>query len=175
MTVQTIDLTNYRDRTGGRVPEGDYLVQIEELEQGQSKAGADMWTLYLRVVGGEFDGVTLLDRLTMSEKALFRVVGFLTAMGKKIERKRISLDPQSFVGRKVRVTVADGEPYNGTIRSDVRSYTRYLAQEKTVDELSALDADDAPAEEPAAPQRTVAATADALDTSLDASLDDLDL
>ena len=151
MSVETIDLTNYRDRTGSRVPEGDYIVSVEDIEIGESRKGDVMWTVYLSIVGGEYDGQTLVDRLTHTERALFRVVGFLQGMGVKIQRKRIRVDTARLVGKKVKVQVSDGEPYNGTVRSEIRGYERFVSKASQTDDVDELDdiADDVAEETPA--------------------------
>lgn len=128
MSVEILDLTNYRDRNGARVPEGNYLVQVEEIEVGKSSnKGTPQWTVYLRIVGGEQDGLTLIDRLYLTENAMFRVVGMLNGLGVKTSKKRMKIDTNKLVGRKARVDVADGEPYNGTIRSDIKGYQRFVS------------------------------------------------
>lgn len=127
MSVEVIDLSNYKDRSGARVPEGEYLVTVEDIEVGESRNKDVMWTVFLRIVGGEQDGQPLVDRLTMTERAMFRVVGFLGGMGVKVMRKRIKVDTARLIGKKARVQVSDGEPYNGTIRSEVRGYTRFTS------------------------------------------------
>lgn len=45
MSIEIIDLSNYRDKSGSRVPEGTYLVQVEDIETGQSSKGDPMWTV----------------------------------------------------------------------------------------------------------------------------------
>lgn len=142
MAEAIIDLSNYRDRSGSRVPEGDYLVQVDDIEMGESKAGNEMWTVYLKIVGGDHDGLNLVDRLTMSEKALFRVVGFLQGLGIKTPRKRLKLDTNRMVGRKVIAQVADGEPYRGTVRSEVKGYQRYSAPASASADIEDLEGDD---------------------------------
>lgn len=139
MSVEIIDLSNYRDRTGSRVPEGQYLVQVEDIEVGNSQKGDPMWTVYYRIVGGEHDGMTLIDRLTHTEKAMFRVVGFLQGMGVKVQRKKMRVDTSRLVGRKMLVQVADGQPYNGTVRSEVRSYERFSAPKSQEQDLEDID------------------------------------
>lgn len=119
-----IDLSNYKDRFGSRVPEGTHEVIVEDVEMDKSKAGNPMLNVWYRVVGGEADGLTLIDRLTITEKALFRVVGFMQAVGLPTPRKRLQINPQSFIGKRLRVEVEDGEPYNGRVRSEVRGYQK---------------------------------------------------
>lgn len=179
MSQQQIDLTNYRDRFGAKLPEGDYVLTLEELEQGETskEPKRPMWTIYYRVVGGEYDGATVIDRITISDKTMFLVVGFLGAMGVKTPRKRLSVDPQRFVGRKVGAVIGDGNPFNGQVRSEVKSYYR-LAQPASAEVSDLEDSFDGPEEVPAQDVAPAAAPAPAaVDTVDDADidLDDLDV
>lgn len=159
----SIDLTNFKDRFGGRATKGDHLATIEDIELGKTKKGDAMLTVFLRIIGGEDDGTNIVDRLTMSDAAMFRVVGFLQGLGIPTPRKKLQIDPARIVGRKVTVTLDDGDPYNGTVRSEVRQYTRFV--QEGADEVADLPEDlDEPAElpEPEAP-----ATNDSIDVDLD--------
>lgn len=126
----TIDLSNYKDRVGSRVKPGRYRVLVEDAELDKSKAGNTMINMWLRVVGGEFAGSTLVDRLTITEKSLFRVVGFMQAIGLPTPKKRVQLNLSTFVGKQLDVDVEDGEPYNGRTKSEVRGYLRIPAGER---------------------------------------------
>lgn len=123
-TNVTIDLTNYKDRVGARVPEGTYRAIVDDAEMDTSKAGNPMVNVWFRIHGGEHDGATITDRLTITEKALFRVVGFLQALGYKTPKKRLQLDIGKFIGRSLDITVRDGEPYNGRVKSEVSGYAK---------------------------------------------------
>lgn len=175
MSQIVIDLTNYKDRFGSRVEEGTYLVQVEDLESSQSKAGNPMINVFLRIIEGEEEGKTLVDRLTLSENAMFRVVGFLTGLGIKTPRKRIAIDPARIIGRKVIVEVADGEPYNGNVRSEVKSYSRVkVTAAETENELDGLGEEveqSAPSQAPEPVEASVSETVD----DADIDLEDIDL
>lgn len=119
-----LDLSNYKDRVGARVAEGRYRVRVDDADMDKSKAGNPMINLWLTIQGGEFDGMTLTDRLTLTEKALFRVVGFMQAIGMPTPKKRLKLSTDKFIGRILDVDVEDGEPYNGRIKSEVRGYIK---------------------------------------------------
>lgn len=132
-----LDLTNYKDRTSARVPQDTYRVIVDDVEVGtanlrdpkmQQKLGRDtqvQLSVYLRIHGGDFDGMTIVDRLyPENEKALFRVVGFMQALGLKTPRKRLSFNPQGWVGKSLEIVTRDGQPYNNQIRSEVASYAR---------------------------------------------------
>lgn len=122
MEELVIDLSNYKDRDGARVPEGDYTVVVEDVERAVSKAGNKMINTWLRIVGGDYDGQVIIDRITISEAAAFRVVGFLKAIGAPYIKGKTKLVPESWVGRPLRVHVADGAPYADRIKSEVKQY-----------------------------------------------------
>lgn len=124
MSRVTIDLSNYKDRVGSRVREGRYRVVVDDAEQDRSAAGNEMINLWLRIVGGDFDGQTVVDRLVLTPNSLFRVVGFLQAIGIPTPKKRIQLDVSSFIGKRLDVDIADGDPYNGRVKSEVRGYLK---------------------------------------------------
>lgn len=119
-----VDLTNYRDRMGERIAPGRYRVRVDDAEMDTSRNGNRMVNLWLTVVGGEFDGATIVDRLTITENAMFRVVGFMQAIGIPTPKKRIQINLRQFMGQVLEVDVEDGEPYNGRVKSEVRGYMK---------------------------------------------------
>jgi len=119
-----VDLTNYKDKVGDRVPEGRYRVVVEDAEKDRSNAGNDMINVWLRIVGGEHDGSMIVDRLVLTEKSLFRVVGFMKALGLPTPKKRLQVNIGTWVGKVLFVDVHDGEPYNGKVKSEVRGYEK---------------------------------------------------
>lgn len=172
-----VDLSNYKDRVGSRVAPGRYRVQVEDVEASKSNAGNPMVNVWYRIIGTEFDGQTIVDRLTITEKSLFRVVGFMQAIGLPTPKKRLNLNIRAFVGKKLDIDVEDGEPYNGRVKSEVRGYIRVAGANQAAaaaeeDEFGGLDT--APAEpevpetsdkvqdlpEPAAPAQTAQAPAE---------------
>jgi hypothetical protein len=142
-----IDLTGYKDKVGARVTEGRYRVVVEDCEQDKSAAGNDMINLWLRIVGGEFDGQTIVDRLVLTGKSLFRVVGFMQAIGLPTPKKRLKVSLDQFKGKTLEVDVADGDPYNGRVKSEVRGYLQLPRTARAngaaaPDALAALDGND---------------------------------
>jgi len=119
-----VDLTNYKDRVGNRVMPGRYRVLVEDAEGDTAKSGNPMVNLWFRVQGGEFDGATIVDRLVLTEKSMFRVVGFMQSIGLPTPRKRLKMNVRQFIGRTLDIDVEDGEPYNGRVKSEVRGYLR---------------------------------------------------
>lgn len=134
-----VDLTNYKDRVGNRVVPGRYTVVVEDAESDTAKSGNPMVNLWLRVQGGEFDGATIVDRLVLTEKSLFRVVGFMQAIGLPTPRKRLKMNVRGFIGRTLDIDVEDGDPYNGRVKSEVRGYMRASGAGKAAEEAADLD------------------------------------
>lgn len=146
-----IDLSNYKDSGNVRIPEGRYRAIVDDVDLDKSRAGNTMIKVWMRVLGGEHDGAVILDRLTLTDKAMFRVVGFMQGIGIKTPKKRLQINLKTFLKRQADIEVVDGEPYNGRIRSEIAQYIRIAqpkAEESSEDGLDALEAateDEAPA------------------------------
>lgn len=146
-----IDLSNYKDSGNVRIPEGRYRAIVDDVDLDKSRAGNTMIKVWMRVLGGEHDGAIILDRLTLTDKAMFRVVGFMQGIGIKTPKKKLQINLGTFLNRQVDIEVVDGEPYNGRIRSEIAQYIRVAqpkAEEAPEDDLDALEAateDEAPA------------------------------
>jgi hypothetical protein len=139
-----IDLSNYKDRVGSRVAPGRYRVQVEDTEAAESNAHNPMVNLWLRIMGGQYDGSTIVDRLTITDKSMFRVVGFMQAIGLPTPKQKLRINIQQFRGKVLEIDVVDGEPYNSRIKSEVRSYyriekTQGAADDDEVDEFAIGD------------------------------------
>ena len=175
----TFDFTNYKDTSTAHVPAGTYHAEVSDFKETTSKAGNAMFVVYLEIIEGHHAGQQIIDRLPQTEKAMFRSAAFLQALGVKIAKKKISLNPRALIGRPVDIVVEDGEPYNGRVKSEVREYLRATkpakAEPAAADPMA--DEDDAPlaADEPAKPELD-ATVEDAVELDVDAlDIDDLDL
>ena len=174
----TFDFTNYKDTSTAHVPAGTYHAEVADFEETVSKADNVMFVVYLRITEGPYAGQQIIDRLPQTERAMFRSAAFLQALGVKIAKKRIALNPKSLIDRPVDIVVEDGEPYNGRVKSEVREYLRATkpAQAEPKDDPMADEAEEsAVVEEPAKPELDATAE-DAVELDVDAlDIDDLDL
>ena len=174
----TFDFTNYKDTSTAHVAPGTYHAEVSDFEETTSRAGNAMFVVYLEIIEGPHAGQQIIDRLPQTEKAMFRSAAFLQALGVKIAKKKIALNPRSLIGRPVDIVVEDGEPYNGRVRSEVREYLRATKPAKAEPETDPLAEDDAlgePEPETAKPAPAEAAE-DAVELDVDAlDIDDLDL
>lgn len=120
-----VNLSNYKDRSGSRIQPGTYKAIVEDLEATETRDGKPMINVFLRVLDGEFEGSTLIDRLLPEhEKALFRVVNFMQGVGLPTPKKNVQFRADQVVGRTVEIEVDDGDPYMGKVKSEVRGYNR---------------------------------------------------
>lgn len=140
----TVDLTEFKDRVGSRLAPGRYRVIVDDAETETARSGNEMILLFFRVLDGDFANSTVVDRLVLTPNSLFRVVGFMQAIGLPTPRKRMKINLAQFKGKVLEVDVEDGEPYNGRVKSEVRGYLR-----STTATPADLDADES-ADEPLA-------------------------
>ena len=170
----TFDFTNYRETGSAQVPAGTYRARVNDFEETESKAGNAMFVVYLEIIDGPYTGKQIIDRLPQTEKAMFRSAAFLQALGVKIAKKRIALNPKSLIGRPVDILVEDGEPFNGRVKSEVREYLRATKPATKAEPAADLpDEDDEPEV-----QAPIAAAETAGEDTFDVDaldIDDLDL
>lgn len=135
-----IDLSNYKDKVGSRVPEGRYQVIIDDVEQSVSSNQNVMINVWFRILAGPSADAILVDRFVLTEKSLFRVVEFMRALGFPTPKKRLNVNLKAWLSKRLIVDVEDGEPYNGKVRSEVRGYGKISAP-STVSTPEAMDVD----------------------------------
>lgn len=160
MSQITIDLSNYKETSSAYVEPGTYTVTVEDVEitktgEKSKNPGTPMLVLNYRITdpSSPADGAVLVDRLTLSEKAMFRVVGFLTALGLPTPKKKLALNTATLLNKRLQVTVEDGQPYNGQVRSEIRGYLKVVggtaaAAAAPATDVADLTEDDAEDEEP---------------------------
>lgn len=117
----SIDLTNYKSN-GDYVKPGTYEVIVDAIETTKTKAGDPMLNVWFVIQKGDEEGRTVMDRFPIMDKALWRIVKFLNAVGVKTPRKNVPVDTDRLLNRRLVITVVDGKPYNNRIRSEVDDY-----------------------------------------------------
>jgi hypothetical protein len=138
-----VDLSGYINTQGSILPPGTYTLVVEDVEMMSSKAGNPMWKITSSVVEGESKGLALVDFVTITSKAMFRVVAFLNAIGVPTPKKSLSIPKSMMVGKMFEATVDDDE-YGGRKSSKIQSYAS-IAQPGAGD---LPDEDDVAASEP---------------------------
>lgn len=123
------------------LPEDDYLVAVEEVTEkvGESSGKAYLeWKL--RVVEGEYEGVTLYHKTSLQPHALFNLKGTLIALGIPVPNNTIDLNLDKMVGLKMGASVEKGT-YDGKPKNDIVEVFPWDASEEE-DELEVEEPDE---------------------------------
>lgn len=125
MAKHILDFSNYAEQqTSEGIQAGKYLARITKAVDLESKNGNTYILLNMQVIGGPKEHVesksVLVDRLTLSDNALFRMANFLPAIGIPVDKK-VAFDSKQLVGKKV-VAIVDMEEYQGQPRPAVKRY-----------------------------------------------------
>lgn len=106
---------------GGPVAEGEYRCIVDQAKETTSNAGTPGVEVALKIVGGDFDGRFVWDRIWFTAKAMGMAKWKLQAAGVPIPEGRFSLNPANLVGRPVMITVRH-EEYDGKTQARVKAW-----------------------------------------------------
>lgn len=123
--VVEVDFSGVKDGGGGvRVPEDDYHMKIASVKQDISeKSGNAMLVFQFAFVDKKFAKKgTVRDNIVLGEKSLWRLRDLLEAVGVSVPKKTVQLPIKKLVGKELGITLVDGEPYRGRIKSEVGDY-----------------------------------------------------
>lgn len=98
------------------LPEGDFLFEVEDVEQKTSESsGNDYLSLTFKVAEGEFKGKKVWHNCSLQPQALFNLRGVLEALGFEVPQGVMELDPADMIGETCGGTV-QLEVYEGKKR-----------------------------------------------------------
>ena len=87
MAKMKLDFTNVEAYV--KCAEGQHVVKLGEIEEGESQAGNPMLSATFQVVKGPSTGAKLYDNFVLTEKALWKLQSFLMSVGLKADRKSV--------------------------------------------------------------------------------------
>lgn len=141
-----LDMTGVESYT--RCPEGEWLAKLSSIEEGTVQgSGDDCLKARFEVIKGSAKGCAVFETFSLTEKALWKLKGFLEAIGMKANGK-LSLDLDKLEGKVCIIDVIHDE-YNGQKRAKIASYIKPEDDEEDEDEDEAEDD-----EEEEAPRKT---------------------
>lgn len=112
-------------RRDARLPEGEYIFKIEDAKQQKAKTSGNPMIVFTLVVNqGSMQGSQVTYRQMLLEQNLWSFRNMLEAMGHKIPEGKIKIRLETLVGKEVGARVADGEPYNNRIKSEVIDFLK---------------------------------------------------
>lgn len=129
-----------RGKKGGyRYPEGEYKIKIDKAERKESQSGNTQIVMHCVIVEPEkYEGKPLIDRVTLTEKAMFRVGWLLDACNIKWKNAVVNFPLSKLEGNVIGVQLYDDE-YSGKVSSKV---AEYYTEEEIDDFLEEDDEDD---------------------------------
>lgn len=125
----SVDFSNVEERREGgkaaHVPEGDYLLQVRGITLESKKD--DSSSKYLKWRFGIFEpkkfstAGLVYHNTSLKPEALWNLRNLLEDLGIKVPKSIMGIPLSQIVERKMIVgaTLADGEPYNGKVRSEI--------------------------------------------------------
>lgn len=126
-----LDMTGVESYT--RCPEGEWLAKLSSIEEGTVQgSGDDCLKARFEVIKGSAKGCNVFETFSLTEKALWKLKGFLEAIGMKSNGK-ISIDLDKLEGRICIIDVIHDE-YNGTKRAKISQYIKPEDEDDEADE-----------------------------------------
>lgn len=112
-----------RGKKGGhRYPEGEYKIKVNSAERKTSQSGNTQIVMQCTILAPEkYEGKPLIDRLTLTEAAMFRVGWLLDAIGIKWKNAVVNFPLDKLKGKILGVQLYDDE-YSGRTSSKVAEY-----------------------------------------------------
>lgn len=137
MSKITLDFSNVREGSSfspRRLPEGSYLADLAKVEQKESKAGNPM--LVYTIIPVEHPTAVYPYYILLDEKQLWKFRALLLAAGKDVPKRKVTVDPESIVGRQIMIDLEDDE-WEGREKSVIAGVFKpeQLAQTSTEGEI----------------------------------------
>ena len=116
--VVKVDMTDVK--AGGVVlPEGDYTVEVNEVEMVESGASGKQYLKWeMAVTEGPHKGAKLWHNTSLQQQALFNLKGVLISCGVNVPEGKLDLDLDDLEGRIMGVTVKH-EEYEGKTKARI--------------------------------------------------------
>ena len=126
-----LDMTGVESYT--RCPEGEWLAKLSSIEEGTVQgSGDDCLKARFEVIKGSAEGCAVFETFSLTEKALWKLKGFLEAIGMKANGK-LSLDLDKLEGKVCIIDVIHDE-YNGQKRAKIASYMKPVEDDEEDEE-----------------------------------------
>lgn len=112
MATWKIDFTNVED-SFPEIGAGRYLVKVKSVESKKKDDGEYPYLLWeLTIISGSEKGSNLRHMTTLSPKGLFNLRDTLIALGLKVPKSAVNVNPDKLIGKQMAVDVIL-EDYNG--------------------------------------------------------------
>lgn len=141
MTKITIDFSNVSEGSTfspRRLPEGSYLATLAKVESKTSKAGNPM--LVYTIIPVEHPTAVYPYYIVLDEKQLWKFRALLLAAGKDVPKRKVTVDPESIVGKQIMIDLEDDE-WEGREKSIVAGVFKPSPEEVSSDNSDEIEFD----------------------------------
>lgn len=141
MAKITLDFSNVTEGSTfspRRLPEGSYLATVAKVEAKNSKAGNPM--LVYTLIPVDHPTAVYPYYIVLDEKQLWKLRALLLAAGKDVPKRRVTVDPESIVGKQVMIDLEDSE-WEGREKSTVAGVFKPAPEETLAPEEGEIEFD----------------------------------
>ena len=121
-----------------RLPEGSYLATVAKVEAKDSKAGNPM--LVYTFIPVEYPTAVYPYYVLLDEKQLWKFRALLLAAGKDVPKRKVTVDPESIVGKQIMIDLEDSE-WEGREKSVVAGVFKPAPEETSSSEEGGIEFD----------------------------------
>jgi hypothetical protein len=141
MSKITLDFSNVSEGSTfspRRLPEGTYLATLAKVESKTSKAGNPM--LVYTIIPVEHPTAVYPYYIVLDEKQLWKFRALLLAAGKEVPKRKVTVDPESIVGKQIMIDLEDDE-WEGREKSTVAGVFKPSPEETPADNSDEIEFD----------------------------------
>ncbi len=122
----TIDLSEAQSRKP--VPEDTYQLKVVEITGPHKGPKSRYMTVVLEITEGEHAGRKFYHNLMITGKAAGMFAEFLSKLTNTDididELENMDIDTDDYIGMEIGAAVADGEEYQGEVRSEIKKFLK---------------------------------------------------
>ena len=141
MSKITLDFSNVSEGSTfspRRLPEGTYLATLAKVESKTSKAGNPM--LVYTIIPVEHPTAVYPYYIVLDEKQLWKFRALLLAAGKDVPKRKVTVDPESIVGKQIMIDLEDDE-WEGREKSTIAGVFKPSPEEVSSDNSDEIEFD----------------------------------
>ena len=141
MSKITFDFSNVSEGSTfspRRLPEGSYRANIVKVEAKNSNAGNPM--LVYTFIPVEHPTAVYPYYIVLNEKQLWKFRALLLAAGKDVPKRKVTVDPESIVGKQIMIDLEDSE-WEGREKSVVAGVFKPSPEETSSPEEGEIEFD----------------------------------
>lgn len=131
-----VDFSGVDTSSGREVPDGQYLLAVESVEEKESSEGNPYLAWTYKVAEGDVKGAKVWDNTSLQPQALWRLAKLLRCLGVDEIEGEMDLDLGSYIGRQVHAEILN-ETYQGKRKPRVTDFlsTEAGAEEEAEEEV----------------------------------------